>query len=397
MGAELGQTSDPRALIPGSPEAIEDHAGTLTDHGTRAETVGGSLSRVDVGTWSGAAANGFLDRFSYEPPRWTRAGDALTSSAGTLTGYADTLRWAQSEAAEAVRLWERGEAEAGAAKETLQRQANELLGRARQQLEEAGSRAAQALDGLVSGTKGEAEAKGPNGDWSWKGPEFSGSLGGRAFGTEKTNGNAVENKPGFELTLGGIEGHYNVAEASASGQTNVAGVELTGKAEASLGVQGSATAGIDQDGLKVGAEGSIGARASAEGSANYGIVGANAKGEAFVGAEAGAGVTAGKDGLEAKAEAFAGARASGSVGGDVGGIGAGLKGEAWAGAGAEAKATFGKGEDGKWHIGGEVGVGLGVGGKIGGEITVDPGKVVDTAGKAVDAIGDAASKLNPFD
>jgi hypothetical protein len=74
----------------------------------------------------------------------------------------------------------------------------------------------------------------------------------------------------------------------------------------------------------------------------------------------------------------------------VGGLGAGARGEAWAGIGAAADATIGKGEDGKWHIGAEAGVGLGVGGKLGFEVTVDPGEVTDT-------LGDAASALNPFD
>jgi hypothetical protein len=76
----------------------------------------------------------------------------------------------------------------------------------------------------------------------------------------------------------------------------------------------------------------------------------------------------------------------------VGGIGAGVKGEAWAGVGVAADATFGM-KDGKFTIGGEFGAGLGIGGKIGGEITIDPGKVVDTAKDIGNAVGDAASTV----
>jgi hypothetical protein len=62
--------------------------------------------------------------------------------------------------------------------------------------------------------------------------------------------------------------------------------------------------------------------------------------------------------------------------------------EGWAGAGAEAEFKFGKGEDGKWHIGGSAGVGLGLGGKVGGEITVDPAKITTTVTDAAKAVGD---------
>ena len=94
-------------------------------------------------------------------------------------------------------------------------------------------------------------------------------------------------------------------------------------------------------------------------------------------------MSAGKDGLHAGAEAFAGAKATGSGSGDVAGIGAGVTGEAWAGVGAEANVDLGM-KDGKFTIGGELGAGLGVGGKVGVNITVDPGKMVDTIGDAAD-------------
>ncbi|WP_372350702.1 hypothetical protein [Streptomyces sp. KL116D] len=65
-----------------------------------------------------------------------------------------------------------------------------------------------------------------------------------------------------------------------------------------------------------------------------------------------------------------------------------MTGEAWAGVGAEANVDLGM-KDGKFTIGGELGAGLGVGGKVGVNITVDPGKLTDAIGDGADAVGDA--------
>ncbi|MCZ9337422.1 hypothetical protein NGM37_06465, partial [Streptomyces sp. TRM76130] len=71
----------------------------------------------------------------------------------------------------------------------------------------------------------------------------------------------------------------------------------------------------------------------------------------------------------------------------IAGVGVGGSAEAWAGAGAEAHFDAGM-KDGKFVIGGDLGVGLGVGGKLGAQVEIDPGAITDAAGDAVDAIGD---------
>lgn len=55
--------------------------------------------------------------------------------------------------------------------------------------------------------------------------------------------------------------------------------------------------------------------------------------------------------------------------------------------GASANADLGM-KDGKFTIGGELGVGLGVGGKVSFDVTVDPHKMVDSVGDAADWVGD---------
>ena len=430
MGAELGQTSDPKELVPGAPETIEQNAEALGRFGERAGTVGDDLGKIDIASWSGEAYNTFIGRLGQEPPKWHDASDALGTAKSHLTGHAETLRWAQSQAREAIAMWDSGEAATKQAKdehdqattaaaaaaagggggttpplqpfndpgEKIRQEAQEMLQRARTQLSDAGDTAAagvKELWGKVAGksvtAKGgsgdstwEATAKGPNAGWLPVNPKVA--IDGAGRGTDKYGRGAAAN-PGWFSAGGGVKGYANLVEGKVTGKTTAAGVDLTGTATGTVGANGTAFAGVTSDGAKVALNGQVGANVVAEGKANYGILGATAKGSGFAGAEVDAGATAGKDGLDARAGAFAGAKASGSLGGDIGGVGAGGTAEGWAGVGAEADVQLGKGEDGKWHIGGSAGAGFGLGGKVGGEITIDPPKIADTAGKAVHAIG----------
>ncbi|WP_216211176.1 putative T7SS-secreted protein [Amycolatopsis aidingensis] len=178
--AELGHTSDPTALIPGNPEAIEENVIAVRGRGRSLEAAGGGLGLIDTGAWEGDAGTRFREKFSYEPPKWLRAADAFEATAAALEGYADTLRWAQRQAQEAIARWEQGEQatqqararhDAAVAQATAQNQANAahgnptvlkiapfvdpgeqhreaaraILHRARQQLTEAGDVAAGAI------------------------------------------------------------------------------------------------------------------------------------------------------------------------------------------------------------------------------------------------------------
>lgn len=139
--------------------------------------------------------------------------------------------------------------------------------------------------------------------------------------------------------------------------------------------------------------GSSGRRASSRASTGrYGPVGLDAKGEAYAGADANASVGIGKDGVHAGGEAFAGAKATADIGGDVGGVGGGVHAEAWAGAGAAADVDVGM-HDGKLKIGGEFGLGLGVGAKIGPSVTLDFPKMYDTGKDLVDDAGNVADSV----
>jgi hypothetical protein len=107
---ELGETRDPRALVPGDPDAIAANAVALRQRAADAGNAGDGLRSIDTGAWTGPAAERFHDKFSYEPGRWFTAADAMQAGAGGLDDYVATLRWAQGQAADAIRLWNAGQA-----------------------------------------------------------------------------------------------------------------------------------------------------------------------------------------------------------------------------------------------------------------------------------------------
>lgn len=102
---ELGQTDDPRELVKGDPAAIEENARVLRARADRAEWAADGLKAIDSGSWEGDAAKVFHEKFSYEPGKWLTAANCLQAGAAAIEDYAGTLRWAQGQAAEAIRLW----------------------------------------------------------------------------------------------------------------------------------------------------------------------------------------------------------------------------------------------------------------------------------------------------
>ncbi|SFB64953.1 hypothetical protein SAMN05216266_1515 [Amycolatopsis marina] len=178
--AELGRTTDPRALVPGRPEAIEENVVVLRDRHRTMDDVAEGLAAIDSGGWTGPAGEAFREKFTYEPVRWRTAADAFTAAADALATHADTLRWAQAQAGEAIHRWQQGEVatrearashDVAVAQANAQNQANtaagnptcvtvapftdpgeahrtaarDILNRARNQLTESGERAAAAI------------------------------------------------------------------------------------------------------------------------------------------------------------------------------------------------------------------------------------------------------------
>jgi hypothetical protein len=193
--------------------------------------------------------------------------------------------------------------------------------------------------------------------------------------------------------LGEAEAHADLGRATAEGSLTNGPMKLAGEAEAYAGAKASASATVTNEGFNGGASAFAGAEATASGTADAGPVGVYGRAETMAGAEAGVNAGAGVDGVQLGAEAFAGAKGSVSAGADVGGIGVGVTAEGWAGPGAEASFNFAKDANGTWHVGPKVGVSPLLGGGLGFEFTLNPGKVVDTAGGVADAVGDVLGSV----
>lgn len=401
MAAPLGSTKDPKELIPGDVHALTELADTMKHWSDKFDKVGSNLRDVKIPDWNGQASDAFWKSLNGEKSNWYIASDHMSAASKAITSYVGVLSWAQQQAADAIDKWDAGD-HAGA---------QHVLNTARTQVEHEAGTLSTKLKELSGGAKdspswltqaqqlakdlglGQTTVKE---DELWQYGNNPADKNKRKWGYQDPNAtgedpDAEKKKISWSVKIAEVSGGANVWSADAKGETTVGGIKLSGSAGVTvLGLDGSAAAGVTDGNLELKATASAYlAKAEASGSAEYGILGLQAQGSAFVGGTAEAKATIGKDGVHAGAEAFAGAKAEGSASADVGGIGAGVTGEAWAGVGASASADFGKGPDGKFHIGGELGAGLGVGGKVGFQVTVDPGEVIDTVGDAADAVGDA--------
>ncbi|WP_281356730.1 putative T7SS-secreted protein [Amycolatopsis anabasis] len=175
--AELGETADPKQLIPGEAHEIRLSKAHLVTYGDTMIEIGGGFQKLDTGGWTGPAADAYHEIAHPEAGRWITAGEAFHSAAAAIETYAGTLEWAQGEAARAVALWQQGEQASAQAKaqhdqaiaaaaqqaaaegsapppeapftdpgEALRGQAREVLARARDQLTAAGDQAVAIVD-----------------------------------------------------------------------------------------------------------------------------------------------------------------------------------------------------------------------------------------------------------
>jgi hypothetical protein len=240
--AELGETEDARALVPGDPDAIAENAAVLRARAKAAGNAGDGLRSIDTGSWSGAAAQRFHEKFSYEPGKWFTAADAMQAGAGALDDYVATLRWAQGQAAEAIRLWNQGESATGQARaayesaaaqaeaahqslppftdpgEADRTQARTILTTARNQVDSAGRTAAGTLRDKASLAPEKSSWLGDVGD-------FFHDVGGHVVNGIASMGNAMIHHPGdVALAAAGI----GLAAISAGGEGLGVALDATG-------------------------------------------------------------------------------------------------------------------------------------------------------------------------
>jgi hypothetical protein len=130
MAAGLGETSDPRELVPGAPDALTATAQSLLAYGDVLVEAGEGLAKIDTENgWSGDAADAFRDRFHGQPSRWVEAGDNFHVAANALYDYIAALRAGQQRAGEAITQYARGQSATATAKNAHDQQVNEARGK----------------------------------------------------------------------------------------------------------------------------------------------------------------------------------------------------------------------------------------------------------------------------
>jgi hypothetical protein len=134
-------------LIPGNPDQVEQLAARLTRFAHGAGTASVRLTTLDSVAWSGLAAELFAQVVGDVPAHLGRAGSVFAVAARALSEYAEALREAQAEAAEAVRMVEQSTAESAAADQAA---AQLRVQRARDAVAEAGQLAAARLADLTA-------------------------------------------------------------------------------------------------------------------------------------------------------------------------------------------------------------------------------------------------------
>ncbi|AZM89268.1 putative T7SS-secreted protein [Streptomyces sp. W1SF4] len=105
---QLGQTEQADELVHGKPTAIREAAAHLADFHSAFDKVGQGMKALETGNWKGAAAEAFREKFAMHPTDWFHASDACQDGANALKHYADTVEWAQKQAAQAVDLYRQG-------------------------------------------------------------------------------------------------------------------------------------------------------------------------------------------------------------------------------------------------------------------------------------------------
>lgn len=105
---QLGQTEEANELVHGNPAKILESAGHLKDFRAAFEKVGQGMRKVDSSRWKGMGGDSFREKFGVHPTKWLHAADACENAAAALEAYADTVKWAQGQAYEAIDLYRKG-------------------------------------------------------------------------------------------------------------------------------------------------------------------------------------------------------------------------------------------------------------------------------------------------
>ncbi|WP_200304288.1 putative T7SS-secreted protein [Streptomyces adelaidensis] len=105
---QLGETEQANELIHGNVGRIQESAKHLKDFHTAFDKVADGMGKLDSSRWKGLAADTFREKFAMHPKKWRYASDACDQAAKALDSYADTVKWAQGQAQDAVDAYKAG-------------------------------------------------------------------------------------------------------------------------------------------------------------------------------------------------------------------------------------------------------------------------------------------------
>ncbi|MFE2971130.1 WXG100 family type VII secretion target [Streptomyces sp. NPDC059340] len=92
----------------GDPASIRAAAKHLTGFHTAFDPVGQGMRSLDSSHWKGESADTFREKYAMHPPKWLHAADACEAAGKALDSYADTVKWAQGQAQDAIDLYKKG-------------------------------------------------------------------------------------------------------------------------------------------------------------------------------------------------------------------------------------------------------------------------------------------------
>lgn len=369
----LGESDNPKDLVPGNVEQIEANVTRLTKEHTRISGLYDSLKGVRVPDWSGIAQEAWEVYYDTETARWKKYLTHLEETRDAIKTYSGSVTAAQTKAQQAIDRWKEGEAatqqavtDYNAAVDnynkhlcdpipvngppvirpghpgvfvdpgtSIRDEAQEILDGAREDLDTAGEEATGKLKN-VDGAKTDAQYDFWGGDSDFEGPSVK-----WPWSTETEDDQEFGTKPGdspWELSLGSGSLRGWLFNSDGSWEDYYGPLGLNADYSALVGVQGDYSAKIDNTGGHAGGE------------------------------------------------LFGGAKITASGGMDLGPTSGNIDVEGWAGAGIAGDVDVGY-DKGKITIGGHGGIGWGLGGKVGGDFTVDVPELIDTGGDIISSIG----------
>ncbi|WP_257980834.1 putative T7SS-secreted protein [Streptomyces sp. CB02959] len=107
---QLGETEDPKQLIHGDTEKLDETVSHLKDFAAAFNRVADGMRKLGSGQhWSGQAADAFREAFEMHPKQWMHAADACDDAYKALQRYAETVSWAQGQASSAIEKYRRAQ------------------------------------------------------------------------------------------------------------------------------------------------------------------------------------------------------------------------------------------------------------------------------------------------